>query len=233
MTRKVNPELRFCKRRILRRAEAPMKKVSEIIKECMSVLRGDTNPFNIPIYEYAVELQENLSNENSKIFEHSEALYGLVMVHEKKINEAYKLLFPDFPTGENLKNKLQGLDIDSLSNLIKLRPVVKLNLITTAGLIYSLQFLKGREYASLEFPPEVKAEVKADTINFYDEPPFMDIVKNFLNILRESKKAELPRIIRGENWEETVRKFMAFTFLLDSQKIKVVSEGNKRFLEEA
>ncbi|WXG40905.1 MAG: hypothetical protein WED07_09065 [Candidatus Freyarchaeum deiterrae] len=209
-----------------------MKKTSEIIKECMQALRGDTNPFNIPIYEYAVDLQENLSQVNlNNITEHSEALHNLVMVHEKKISEAYRLLSPDFPTNKNLKDKFQKLDINSLSNLINLHPIVKLNIITTAGLLYSLAFLQGREYAPLVFPQEEKVEVKADVSNFYDEPPFMNIVKNFLNTLQNSNKTEMFKIIRGNTWEETVRKFMAFTFLLDGKKIKIISEGDKKFIE--
>ncbi len=211
-----------------------MKKTSDILKECINVLRGDTDPFNIPIYEYAVELQETLSNVNlHNITEHSEALYSLVIVHERKINEAYKLLSPGFPTDKNLKNKLQKLDIDSLSNLVKLRPVVKLNIVTTAGLIYSLAFLQGHEYAPLDFPQAEKVEVKADLSNFYEEPHFMNIVKKFQSLLRKSNKTEMFRIIRGDTWEETVRKFMAFTFLADSQKIRIISEENKKFLEAA
>nr|MDO8082299.1 hypothetical protein [Candidatus Freyarchaeota archaeon] len=209
-----------------------MRKTSEIIKECIQALRGNTNPFDIPIYEYAAELQENLSEVNlHNITEHSEALHNLVMVHEKKINEAYKLLSPDFPTNKNLKDKFQKLDINSLSNLINLRPVVKLNIITTAGLLYSLAFLKGHEYVPLDFPQDKRGEVKADVSNFYDEPHFMTIVKNFLNLLRDSNKTEMFKIIRGDTWEETVRKFMAFTFLIDGKKIKIKSEGNKKFLE--
>jgi hypothetical protein len=209
-----------------------MKKTTEIIKECIQALRGDTNPFSVPVYAYAVELQENLSEVNlHNITEHSEALHSLVMVHEKKISEAYKLLSTDFPTNKNLKDKFQKLDINSLSNLINLRPVVKLNIITTAGLLYSLAFLKGHEYAPLVFPQEEKVELKADASNFYDEPPFMTIVKNLLNTLRNSNKTEMLKIIRGDTWEETVRKFMAFTFLIDGKKIKITSEGNKKFLE--
>ncbi|MGQ9719767.1 MAG: hypothetical protein ACUVXA_00390 [Candidatus Jordarchaeum sp.] len=209
-----------------------MKKTSDILKECITVLRGDANPFNLPVYDYAIDLQESLSKVNlDNITEHSEALYNLVMVHEKKINEAYKLLFPDFPRDKNLKNKLQKLDMNSLSNLIRLRPVVKLNIVTTAGLLYSLAFLEEREYAPLNFPEAEKVEVKADVSNFYEEPDFMKIVKNFLNLLRKSNKTEMLKIIRGDTWEETVRKFMAFAFLIDDQKIKVISEENKKFLE--
>lgn len=209
-----------------------MKKTSEIIKECIQALRGDTNLFSIPIYEYAVELQENLSEVNlDNIIEHSEALHNLVMVHEKKINEAYKLLSPNFPTSKNLKDKFQKLDINSLSNLLHLRPVVKLNIITTAGLLYSLAFLKGREYTPLIFPQDKKVDVKADASNFYDEPHFMTVVKNFINLLRNSNKIEMFKIIHGDTWEETVRRFMAFTFLIDSKKIKIKFEGNKKFLE--
>jgi hypothetical protein len=209
-----------------------MKKTSEIIRECMQALRGDTNPFNIPIYEYAIELQENLSEVNlNNITEHSEALHNLVMVHEKKISESYKLLSPDFPTNKNLKDKFQKLDLNSLSNLINLRPVVKLNIITTAGLLYSLAFLEGREYAPLVFPQEERAEVKADASNFVDEPSFMEIVKNFLNTVRNSNKTEMFEIVHGDTWEETVRKFMAFTFLLDSKKIKITYKGDKKFVE--
>ncbi len=210
-----------------------MKKTSEIIKDCIKALRGDTNPFNIPIYEYALELQENLSKIHlHNLAEQFEALHNLVMVHEKKIYEAYKLLSPSFPTNKNLKNKLEKLEINSLSNLINLRPVMKLNIITTAGLIYSLAWLKGHEYAPLDFPKEEGVEVKADLSNFH-EPNFMNIVKNFLNLLRDSNKAEISKIIHSATWEETVRKFMAFTFLMDSKKIKIISEGDKKFLKEA
>lgn len=209
-----------------------MKKLSEIIKECTQALRGDINPFNIPVYEYAVELQEKLSEVNlDNITEHSEALHNLVMVHEKKINEAYKLLSPDFPTNKNLKEKFQKLDINSLSNLINLRPVIKLNTATNAGLLYSLAFLKGHEYTPLTFPQDKKVDVKPDPSNFYDEPNFMAIVKNFLNLLRKSNKIEMFKIIRSNTWEETVQRFMAFTFLIDSKKIKIKFEGNKKFLE--
>ncbi|MEM3587630.1 MAG: hypothetical protein QXO71_09960 [Candidatus Jordarchaeaceae archaeon] len=211
-----------------------MRKTSEIIKECMKVLRGDTNPFNIPVYEYAVKLQEDLPKVNlSNIAEHSEALHSLVMVHGKRINEAYKLLSPDFLTSKNLKEKFQKLDVNSLSNLIKLRPVVKLNIVTTAGLLYSLAFLKGQEYIPLIFPQDKKVEVKTDVANFYDEPNFMNIVKNFINLLRKSNKIEMFKIIHSNTWEETVRRFMAFTFLIDSRKIRIKIERNKKFLEVA
>ncbi len=211
-----------------------MKKTSEIIKDCAKALRGDTNPFNIPIYEYALELQENISKVSlHNLTEQFEALHNLVMVHEKKIYEAYKLLSPSFSTNKNLKNKLEKLDINSLSNLIILRPVVKLNIITTAGLIYSLAWLKGHEYAPLDFPQEEAVELKADLSNFHEEPNFMNIVRNFLNLLRDKHKAEISKIIRSDTWEETVRKFMAFTFLMDSKKIMIISEGNKKFLKEA
>lgn len=211
-----------------------MKKTSEIIKDCIKALRGETNPFNIPIYDYALELQENIPKVDlHDVTEQLEALHNLVMVHEKKIYEAYKLLSPSFLINKKLKNKLEKLDINALSNLINIRPVVKLNIITTAGLIYSLAWLKGHEYAPLEFPQEEGVKVKADLSNFHEEPNFMNIVRNFLNLLRDSNKAEISKIIRGGTWEETVRKFMAFTFLIDGKKIKIISEGDKKFLKEA
>ncbi|MHA1361838.1 MAG: hypothetical protein ACTSP1_04755 [Candidatus Freyarchaeota archaeon] len=211
-----------------------MRKPSEIIKECIKALQGETHPFNIPVYEYAVELQEALPSVNlDNITEHSEALHTLVMVHEKKISEAHKSLSPGFPSKRNLKNKLKTLDIDALSNLIKLRLVIRLNTVTTAGLVYSLAWLRGREYASLDFPEAEKVRVEADVSNFYEEPNFMTIVRDFLNLLRQgSNKAEMFEIIRGDTWKETVRKFMAFTFLIDTQKIKVISERDKKFIVE-